>query len=231
MARYAGRKKITEEYVVSKVEELMEALYVVKRYSALARSLRKFAIILAVSFLILITIGMTVDFLNQKSLLSGTLTLTLLGLIVLIPAVGIISGVLFVRRRINSVKRGEWKEELANGFPSALKILLELDWEKTFEEIAIGKIGYAVYVVLKTAVFWVITFAAMELAANAILILFNQSTMLFTGFLFTFLSFIIVLLILGNDLIKRYKEIQALDLLLWELRWFSIDIRKAEFET
>ncbi|MCL5949493.1 MAG: hypothetical protein M1490_03335, partial [Candidatus Bathyarchaeota archaeon] len=169
--------------------------------------------------------------LNQKSLLNGTLTLAVLGLFVLIPVVGIISAISFVRRRINSVKRGEWKEELANGFPSALKILLELDWEKTFEEIAIGKVGYAVYVVLKTATFWVITFFAMQLAGNAILVLFNQGTMIFTGYLFTFLSFIIVFLILGNDLVKRYKEIQALDLLLWELRWFSIDVRKVDFET
>ena len=227
----AGGKSISEEAIVSKVGELMETLYVVKRYSALARSLRKFTTILALSFLMLIILGMTAEFLGQKGLLNGTLTLTVLAVLVLIPVVGIISGILFVRRRINSVKPTDWKEQLSDGFPSALKILLELDWEKTFEEIAIGKLGYVVYVVLKTATFWVITFFAMQLAANAILVLFNQGTMVFTGYLFTFLSFIIVFLVLGNDLVKRYKEIQALDLLLWELRWFSTDVRKVEFET
>ncbi len=208
----------------------METLYSVKRYSALARSMKKFAYIIAASFLMLIIAGMSADFLGQRGMLSGTLTLALLGLFVLIPVVGIILGVLFVRRKINSVKPDEWREELSNGFPGALKILTELNWAGTLEEIAIGKIGYAVYVVLKTLVIWAIVYTSMQLVANAILILLNESSMILTGYLFTFLSVIIVFLLLGNDLIKRYKEIQALDLLLWELRWFSVNFRKVEFE-
>lgn len=148
-----------------------------------------------------------------------------------IPVTGIVAGVLFVRRRMNSVRVGEWREELSQGFPSALKMLQELDWEKTFDEISMGKISYALYALLKTAGYWLVTFFAVNFLANTVIFLILQRSEFFGGFLSAALAFLIVLLLLGNDLLRRYKELFALDMLLMELRWFSFEFRRADFET
>jgi hypothetical protein len=41
-----------------------------------------------------------------------------------------LGGIILVRRKVNSIETGQWREELSQGFPSALKILMELDWKK-----------------------------------------------------------------------------------------------------
>ena len=88
-------------------------------------------------------------------------------LLLLVPISGISAGVLLIRRRVNSIKIGEWKDELSNGFPSALKILLELDWDETFDEISAGRVGYALYGLLKAAAYWSITVFALGLLGKA----------------------------------------------------------------
>ena len=87
-------------------------------------------------------------------------------LLLLIPISGIAAGVVFIRRRINAVKTGEWKAELSHGFPSALKILLEMDWDETFDEISSGRVGYALYGLLKAAAYLIITLFLVGLLGN-----------------------------------------------------------------
>jgi hypothetical protein len=152
-------------------------------------------------------------------------------LLLLIPITGIAAGVIFIRRRVNAIKTGEWKEELSHGFPSALKILLEIDWDETFDEISSGRVGYALYSSLKAGAYWVITVFAFGLFGNLVSFLVLQKAGLFGGPILGLLSLLIVYLILRKDLSRRYNEIRALDKLLWELRWFSLELRRAEFQT
>lgn len=219
-----------EESVVSKVEELMETLDHVKRYNALARSLKKFAVVIASSFVLLFILRGIVDSFDLSSMLDRPVFLLVLSLLLLIPLVGIAAGVLIVRRRVNSVRTGEWKEELSHGFPSALKMLLELDWDKTLDEISVGRLSYFLYGLLKTAAYWFVTFFALGLIGATFALFFPLRSPFFGGLL-GLLSLVIVFLILRNDLLRRYKEIRSLDILLWELRWFSLEFRRAEFET
>lgn len=152
-------------------------------------------------------------------------------LLLLVPIAGISAGVFFIRRRVNSIETDEWKNELSHGFPSALKILLELDWDKTFDEISSGRVGYALYGLLKTAAYWIITVFAVGLLGNLLTFMILQKAELFGGFIWgLLLSLLLVYLILRNDLSRRYNEIRALDKLLWELRWFSLELRRAEFQ-
>ncbi len=220
---------ITEESAVSKVRELMETLDNIKRYNAFATSLKKFTIIIVGFMTVFFIIMGMFEFYNLRPSLDNPLFFSVSFLSLLIPISGIVTGVLFVRRKVNSVRTGEWKEELSHGFPSALKMLVELDWETTFDEISVGKLSYTLYGLMKIAAYWVVTFAALRLLGTAVTLLVLQRAEFVGGFFWGALALLIVLFTLGKDLLKRYKEIHSLDMLLMELRWFSFEFRKAEF--
>jgi hypothetical protein len=151
-----------EERIVSKVGEFMETLDHVKRYNALARSLKEFAAVIAGSFVIFLVLRGLVDFLDLSSVLDRPIFLLTLFLLLLIPLFEIVAGIMVARKRVNSVRAGEWKEELSQGFPSALKMRLELDWDKTIEDIS-GRFSYFVYGLLKTVAYWFVTFFGLGL--------------------------------------------------------------------
>ena len=226
-----GNSELTEENVVTKVVELMETLDHVKKYNALAESFKRFALIVLGSIAIFLALGASLGFLNLVVTFDRPQIFVASILLLLVPITGIAAGVIFIRRRINAIKTGEWKEELSHGFPSALKILLEMDWDKTFDEISSGRVGYALYSLLKAAAYWVITVFAVGLLGNLVTFLVLQKAGLFVGPILWLLSLLIVYLILRKDLSRRYDEIRALDKLLWELRWFSLELRSAEFQT
>lgn len=219
-----------EESVVSKVEELMETLDHVKRYDALARSLKRFALIVGGSMTVNLVLAMLFDFFELRLTLDRPLFLLATSIMLLIPVLGIAAGILHVRRRVNSTKTGEWKEELSHGFPSALKMLSELNWDKTLDEIVMGKLGYALYGFLKTAAYWFVTFFGLNLLWNAINFFIFHRIIPFSGFILAPFSLLIVLFVLGKDLLRRYKEIHALDMLLLELRWLSLEFKRDEFQ-
>ena len=222
---------MTEENVATKVAELMETLDHVKKYSALAKAFKRFALIVISSIAIFLALGASLGFLNLVVTFDRPQIFVASLLLLLVPIAGITSGILFIRRRINSINTGEWKEELSYGFPSALKILLELDWDKTFDEISSGRVGYALYILLKAFAYWVITVFAVGLLGNLVTFIILQKAGLFGSPILGLLSLLIVYLILRKDLSRRYNEIRALDKLLWELRWFSLELRRAEFQT
>lgn len=222
---------IPEESIVSKVEELMETLDHVKRYNALTRSLKKFAAVIACSFIIFFVLRGLVDFFDLSSMLDRPIFLLVLFLVLLVPLVGIAAGIMIVRKKVNSVRTGEWKEELSHGFPSALKILVELDWDKTIDEISVGRLSYFLYGLLKTAAYWFVTSFALGLIGAIFSFFCPLRSPFFGGFFPGLTALLIVFLILRNDLLRRYKEIRSLDMLLWELRWFSLEFRRAEFQT
>jgi hypothetical protein len=229
--KIAENSMMTEENVVAKVAELMETLDHVKKYNALASSFKRFALIVIGSIAIFLALGASLRFLNLVVTLDRPQILLPSALLLLVPISGITAGVLFIRRRVNSIKTGEWKDELSHGFPSALKILLELDWEETFDEISSGRISYAFYGLLKAAAYWIITVFAVGLLGNLVIFIVLNKEAFFGGPILGLISLLIVYLLLRNDLSRRYNEIRALDKILWELRWFSIELRRTEFQT
>jgi hypothetical protein len=224
----AQASQLTEESVVAKVAELMETLDQVKRYNALTSSLKKFALIVLSSIVIFLAVGGYIGFLNLVATLDKPQIFAASLLLLLIPISGISIGVYFIRKRINSIKSGEWKEELSNGFPSALKILTELDWDETFDDISSGRVGYILYSILKAAAYLIIAMFTVGLVGNLI-----SFTVLHQGLLGApisgLISILIVYLLLRKDFSRRYSQIRALDHLLWELRWFSVELRRADF--
>jgi hypothetical protein len=222
---------MTEEKVTSKVAELMETLDQVKKYNAFMRSLKNFLLIVGGSiaaFLILLTLFEIFDLdLNiNSSLFFAVAFLTLL-----IPVAGLFIGILLVRKQLNTTKEGEWKEELSHGFSSALRILTEIDWDKTLDEIARGKLGYTIYGIAKAAAYLVITTFAFEFVWNGITILFLHQFTVFGVILSGLFAVMFVVIVLRNEFWNRYRELSQLDMLVLELRWFSLEFSRAEFQT
>jgi hypothetical protein len=224
----APTSQLTEETVVAKVAELMETLDQVKKYNALTSSLKRFALLVIGSLIIFLAVGGSIGFLNLVATLDKPQLFFASILLLLIPVSGISMGVFFIRKKVNSIKTGEWKEELSNDFPSALKILTELDWDKTFDEISSGRVGYTLYSLLKAAAYLTITLFTLGLVGNLVTFIFLHQGLL-GGPILGLISLLIVYLLLRKDFSRRYHQIKALDNLLWELRWFSVELRRAEF--
>jgi hypothetical protein len=224
----AQTSQLTEETVVAKVAELMETLDQVKKYNALTSALKRFALIVISTIIIFLAVGGSVGFLNLVATLDRPQFFLISFLLLLIPIGGVSIGVYYIRKKVNSIKTGEWKEELSDGFPSALKILTELNWDETFDEISSGRVGYALYSILKILAYFVITTFVVGLVANVVIFsVLHQG--LIGGPISGLIAIVLVYLLLRKDLSRRYSQIRALDNLLWELRWFSVELRRADF--
>ncbi|MGD6810885.1 MAG: hypothetical protein ACQCN3_14400 [Candidatus Bathyarchaeia archaeon] len=220
----------TEDQVALKVSELMEALDHIKKYKAIAKSIKKFIIIVGSSIAVFLALVTLFEVYELEFLHSGTIFFVAAFLSLLIPIAGLLIGIHFMRKQISSVKEGEWKSEISKGFSSTLKLLTEMDWEKTLEDVSIGKLGYAVYALLKAGTYVVVSVSAFELLWNGLTLIFLH-TFIEAGVIFWgFIAVLVVAIALSNDLLERYKELHALDMLVWELRWFSVEFGRAEFQ-
>jgi FtsH-binding integral membrane protein len=217
----------TEENVVKKVAELMETLDEIKKYNVLDKHLKKFTIIVVSSIAICIGVNLSISFFGLLSAYNEFERFFLNFPIVLIPTVGVLVGILFVRRKMNEVKTGEWKKELSKGFPSALKLLSEIDWDTSFDVVSSGRLGYALYSLVKGAAYGFIFFFIIGFLINltTYILLHRTGALGYASFHFSFLAIIIYL---KHDLSKRFNEIREIDKLQLELRRLSLELRNAE---
>lgn len=218
---------MTEENVVKKVAELMETIDEIKKYNVLDRYLKKFTIIVIGSIAICIAVNLSISFFGLLSSFNEFERFFLNFPIVLIPTVGVVVGILFVKRKMNEVKTGEWKKELSKGFPSALKLLSEIDWDASFDVVSSGRLGYALYSLVKGAAYGFIFFFIIGFLLNLTTYIFLHRTgaLGYASFHFSFLAIIIYL---KHDLSKRFNEIREIEKLQWELRRLSHELRSAE---
>jgi len=221
---------ITEEQVASKVSELMETLDHIKKYTAIAKSLKGFIVIIGVSVAVFLAFLTVFEIYGLERVLNSPVFFVVAFLTLLIPLVGLVCGMLYMRRQINGVEQGEWRSELAQGFSATLKLLVELDWEKTLEDVSIAKLGYAIYSLLKTGVYLLVLVAAFELAWNGLTLIFLRALVPVGAVFWGFIAVLVVVFVLGGDLVRRYRELYALDMLVWELRWFRVEFERAEFQ-
>jgi hypothetical protein len=140
---------------------------------------------------------------------------------------GVIIGVLWVRRKLSSVKIAEWKRTLNEGTPGAIKLLQETNWEKTFNDIRFAKLGLAVYGAVKILAYWLAaTFLFVVLSSfmgNIIHLSLDPISLLI-------IPLVLVLVLSMKDLRYRYEQVGRLDSLLWELRWFDNEFRRSDFQ-
>ncbi len=239
---------MSETEATSKVEELMKALDEVKRYRALSRLTIDFTIITLATVVTLLSIEIFVNTLRVTTgfpcSYQGAATFScgdivgvpvspviviLAGLsLLLVPIVGILGGVLWVDRRLKSVKVGEWKDTLKEGFPGAVKLLTQMKWESVFEEIEVSKLGYMIYGAVKVFGYFLLVSLLLFFPYTLVTSFIHTDINLYTGYL---VSIVLVLVLSRNDLQRRYRQIWSLNALMWELRWFSSEFRSADFKT
>jgi len=215
-----------ESQVVAKVEELMKALDQVKRYRALSRLMVDFGIIMLLTVALFLAGELAADFYNLATGSSSLLPFAGLWLI-LIPAAGLLAGTFWVDRRLKQVKVGGWNETLREGFPGAVKLLQEMRWDDIFEDIRASKIGYTIYFGVKVIGYWLLAFVILAFPYEFAISAFHLEINLY---ILALLSLVLVVVLSRGDLQRRYQQVVSLDVLMWDLRWFSSGFREAKFE-
>lgn len=245
---------MSKSTIVEKIEELMLSLDQVKKYRELARLVIDFAIIVLCSVALMLAIELFANYYrvgsafycyfqnplaftcNQEMYTNGyrllgfngisNPTVMLVGLLTLITIpVGVIVGIVWVNHKFKKFSGGAWKNSLTEGIPGALKLIQELDWNSVFEDIRISKIGYALYLIVKIIGYWVLAFVALILPYY---LLAYAAHLEINFYILLLVSLALVLVRTRKDLQNRFKQVASLDTLLFELRWFESEFRRAE---
>ena len=221
----------SNEELNSKMQELMVSLDQVKKYKELSHSMLDLLLIICGSIIAALFVFLSA---NLYSVLFGNFVS---GFFLSVPVVflsggvfiaGLLIGTLVVDRRVNRVKTGEWKGALNEnqGVPGALKLLSSLDWDSTFRDIQISKTGFLIYGFLKIIGYWLFTFFLLEVL-NGIFVQALIHTLINSAYVGV-VALVVVLAGSWSDLNFRYNQSWSLDSLLWELRWFDSEFRRAE---
>jgi len=216
-----------EDALSSKMAEFMTALDQVKKYRTLVASMTDFTLILlgTVVVALSVTISMRLSTLFVGTHPGNSVAIGLLYLFIF-PA-GIIAAVFWVRRKMKSVKVGQWKSTLNEGAPGAIELLQSLEWESIFSDIRYAKLGFFLYGIAKILAYWGLTFVFLFILSGVVDVVLHMNVDYIIMMLF---SLVAVLILSRNDLRKRYDQMWRLDWLLWELRWFESEFRGANFE-
>jgi len=215
----------------TKIGELMAALDQVKKYRELSRSVIDLVLIVGLSFVgalfVLVSGNLYLLFFGNPGSSFNLLvpTIFISGVIVL---AGIIGSTLLIDRRVNRVKIGEWKSAIPENqeVSGTIALLSKIDWDSTFKDIQVSKIGFVVYGVLKIVGYWLFTFFLLEIL-NVLFVSGVIHAMIGAIYLGVF-ALVVVLAGSWGDLKFRYVQSWLLDSLLWELRWFDSEFRREE---
>ena len=221
---------MTEENLTSKMTEFMTALDQVKAYRELASAMADFVIIIVASVAALLALNIIVNLLDVIYGY-GFVTPGSSGWIpffnFLILFFGVATGVIWVRRKLGSVIIMQWKSTLNEGTPGAIKLLQETNWEKIFNDIRFAKLGFAVYGAVKILAYWILAFFLFVVLSG---FMGNIIHLSFDPISLTVIPLVLVLVLSMKDLRNRYEQVGRLDSLLWELRWFDSEFRRADFK-
>jgi len=215
----------------TKIGELMTALDQVKKYKELSRSVTDLVLIVGLSFVgalfVLISENLYLLFFGNpgSSFNLAVPTIFISGGIII---AGIIVATLLMDRRVSRVKIGEWKNAIPENqeVSGTIALLSNIDWDSTFKDIQVSKIGFVVYGVLKVAGYWLFTFFLLEVL-NVLFISGLIHAIVGAAYL-GILALVVVLAGSWGDLKFRYTQAWSLDSLLWELRWFDSEFRREE---
>jgi hypothetical protein len=228
---------LSEADVVSKVGDLMKALDDVKRYRELAFALIDFVGIFVVSIIVAF---LWFDFQGVYAIyfgFSSSSSISFFGPMIptsgptsifpfFILLAGFLIGVLWVNRRVDRTKTGEWRESLKEGVPGAIKLLSEMDWESQLGSVSLARLSFLFYATIKVvAYFFLISFFlsfAEVFVAGLVGYAFNTTFVLLT-------ALILALIINRRGLENAFRRLRSLDLLFWDLRWFYSEFKRAEF--
>jgi MFS family permease len=220
---------LTEAILVAKMAEFLSTLDQVKRYHKLASTMADFVLVIAASIVALLAIQIAGALLNPYDFLSTWTSFSVVFSSVLVIGVGVLVGVVWVNRKVNSVPTQKWRSSLNEGASGVLKLLQEINWETVFNDIRFAKLGFTLYGVVTVVAYWLLTsFIGVILAGFIGVNIFHFS---FKPALVLGVSLIFAVVLCQKDISKRYEHVGRLDSLLWELRWFEEGFRRTDFQT
>jgi len=218
-----------EQLLSSKMAELLNVLDQVKRYREIAASMIDFAIIISATAVAVLILNVSRNL--WTVFYGGSVALgTIIGNVsILLIILGIVGGILRVTLRVNAVKLEEWKSTLNEGTPGAIKLLQELRWETIFNDIRYAKLGFSLYGIIIMILCWVN--GAVFLYLLGVAFLGHVIHLSLNPIAIGLISLVFALALRNKDLRERYEQAGHLDSLLWELRWFESEFRRADFKT
>jgi hypothetical protein len=210
--------------------EFMTSLDQVKTYKELANAMADFVLMMVASVVAILTLNIIVNLLDVFYGFGFVVPgnpgwLSFLNFLILF--LGVIIGLYVGQRRVSSVKLAQWKNTLNEGTPGALKLLEEIRWEKVFSDIRFAKLGFVVYGFLKVLAYWILMLLLFGFLS---LFLGNVLHLSFDPISLTVIPLFLALVLSMKDLRYRYDQVGRLDSLLWELRWFDSEFRRADFK-
>ena len=229
---------MTEDALVEKVGSLMAALDDVKRYKELARAMVDFVAIIAASLILAILLNIGQDAYDVAFSSASGLSTTLFGGMpagfltglgtFLIPLAGILVGLFWVSRRVGRTSVGGWKETLAEGAPGAVKLLSGTDWDSVLSSVRISRVAFLLFALVKVAGYTLVLevllyFGSFFLPVPLFALPGGDAEYLF------FISLVVVLLFTRKSLTEGLRRLESLDRLFWDLRVFSSEFERAEF--
>jgi hypothetical protein len=229
---------MSEAEVVGNVSDLMQALDQVRKYRELAYAMVDFLAILVVSIIASILIiflqgvyDITSGFpVYGPGLPLGGIALPSSGLaslaVVAIILGGILTGTLWVDRRVRRTKMGEWKKTIEEGVPGAVRLLSELDWDSLLGTVSISRVAYLFYAMIKIVGYSLLTFVLLFFVGGVL--------ELWSGLpsgpeYLVPISVVLVLIFSKKSLEAGFNRLRSLDLLFWDLRGFYSEFMRAEF--
>jgi hypothetical protein len=229
---------VSEEDVVKKVGDLMNTLDEVKKYRELASAMVDFVGIFVASLIVLVSLNLVQDAYDVafgwpsstgsfETVIGGMPSNIFLSLATLfIPLAGLLTGYLWVKRRVNMTKVGEWKDSLSEGAPGAVKLLSGMEWDAVLSMVRNSRAAFLFYELVKIVGYSVLAYILLWFFTGFTgLVALNSA---YQGYLL-FLAVVVVLLLTRQGLAEGYAKLQSLDLLFWDLRVFSTEFKRAEF--
>ena len=229
---------MSEADVVENVSALMQTLDQVRKYRELAYAMIDLLAILVVSIIASILIIFLQGLYDVTSgfpaygpgLPLGGIALPSSGFVSLAVAFiilgGILTGMLWVDRRVKRIRVGEWKKTMEEGVPGAVKLLSELDWDSLLGTVSVSRVAYLFYAVIKIVGYSVLTFVLLFFIGGVLELW--QGLPSGPEYLVP-ISVVLVLIFSKKSLEAGFNRLRSLDLLFWDLRGFYCEFKRAEF--
>lgn len=230
-----------EQELVAKVEELMSSLDSAREYKEIAKAMIDSSLILLSVTLMILSVILIFNLLELLGYINTFFIIPFIiiypitfYLLLLIIPVGIIIG-----RRRYSRKMENWREILKEGTPGAIRLLTELDWKKTFEDLRTMKWAIFARVIGGIIIRYIFIQLLMSIV-HYIIVLFLFFPSFYLNIIYTYLDLIYLLFYLipipiaiytsKSDIKKYYQKLGSVDYLIWSLRWLYNEFKGMKFE-
>lgn len=220
---------MNEEDATAKVNELMINLDEVKKYKQLALSTWRCVKYLLLATVTFLSIEIVYAFSGYFYGYYTNWFITMIGGInALFFLIGLLVIAIYEDRKSTHYRPSDWSIHLTGGFPSALKLLSDYDWESIQQDIKYAKMGLLMAVIGNVAI--------ATILISTLIGVFSLFILSFTIHVQLDLSIIVLIsiplaiILFWKNIDRRMRAVWGMDYLASDLRWLYSELRGVEFE-